>query len=608
MANALLEAALSYASRGWKVFPLQVGGKFPLIPKSEGGRGFLDATTDEGQIRSWWEREPRANIGIATGPDSNLVVLDFDNKNGGLGSYTKLCEEHGDFVTLGVHTGGGGLHFYYAYPQGFVVRNKQGLFPGTDIRASGGYICAPPSLHESGEEYRWLADELSVPLVAALPMWLEQLVIDTVKPSSAPVSSVTLPEGQRGDLAKATLKFILFGAEPGTWHAQLFKAAMDLKQQGYEYEEALEKLESSGHVMDESHDVPLLLDVWANREPRHPPRMAPTGSAQPEQLSERFPEAPLSNGTHPGALGADTQLVSLNVPVISYLDDMFRALSDPNKVKGIATGVEGIDGLLGGGKRFGELTVTMATAKTGKSSLYAFLIHQLLQRGESVGYASREMRPDSEVIPNLLSIEHSESVLDLAIKGKLSDAHKKKYKESVAKWPLHFASGYGPFPLESFRRWTHELRAQGVKWFFIDHLHYCLAEEDDWGESVSLVRALKTLTIENDIHIDLIVQPTKVQEGMRLGLNSLKGGSGIGQALDNLFFLEHTGTANVRELTLDRARFPLANPGKIFLQYDKGTRRFIEVEPQQAPEPPPQGAGPQGPRPNNTFSRYQLDG
>ncbi len=60
-----LDEALAYAKRGWAVFPLRPSSKFPLIPKDEGGRGCLDATTDEQQIRAWWTRQPDANIGLA---------------------------------------------------------------------------------------------------------------------------------------------------------------------------------------------------------------------------------------------------------------------------------------------------------------------------------------------------------------------------------------------------------------------------------------------------------------------------------------------------------------------------------------------------------------
>lgn len=75
-----LEAALGYARRGIRVFPLVPNRKIPLIPKSRGGNGLLDATTDVGQIQAWWTACPDANIGIATGVGSGVAVLDLDVK------------------------------------------------------------------------------------------------------------------------------------------------------------------------------------------------------------------------------------------------------------------------------------------------------------------------------------------------------------------------------------------------------------------------------------------------------------------------------------------------------------------------------------------------
>ena len=81
MPNDLLEAALQYAARGWHAFPLRPRSKMPAIAKKDGGRGFLDATTDPATIEAWWGRWPAANIGLATGA-SGLVVLDPDGPEG----------------------------------------------------------------------------------------------------------------------------------------------------------------------------------------------------------------------------------------------------------------------------------------------------------------------------------------------------------------------------------------------------------------------------------------------------------------------------------------------------------------------------------------------
>ena len=79
-----LEYALSYAKRGWHVFPLAPGTKVPL----KGSRGLYDATIDESQITKWWTENPDYNIGIRTGKISNLTVIDFDTEE----AAQKICD------------------------------------------------------------------------------------------------------------------------------------------------------------------------------------------------------------------------------------------------------------------------------------------------------------------------------------------------------------------------------------------------------------------------------------------------------------------------------------------------------------------------------------
>jgi hypothetical protein len=84
-----LDYALRCAARGWAVFPLHwvedgncscpklqcpKAGKHPLTK-----HGVTEATTDKAQIRAWWQQHPEANIGIATGAQSGLIVLDVDH-------------------------------------------------------------------------------------------------------------------------------------------------------------------------------------------------------------------------------------------------------------------------------------------------------------------------------------------------------------------------------------------------------------------------------------------------------------------------------------------------------------------------------------------------
>ncbi len=179
------EAALGYAHRGWRVFPLhgivngactcgrpECGsqGKHPLVR-----RGLYEATTDAAQIDRWWRRWRSANVGIATGADSGIVVIDIDlpAANVSLGALL----EKGLPTTLTGLTGGGGVHLVYASrdPElGNSAGRLPGLddeLPGIDLRGNGGYIVAAPSVHRSGSCYQWL--EANVPTTGA-PPWLKR--------------------------------------------------------------------------------------------------------------------------------------------------------------------------------------------------------------------------------------------------------------------------------------------------------------------------------------------------------------------------------------------------------------------------------------------------
>jgi putative DNA primase/helicase len=137
-----LDAALGYSLLGWRIIPLHsfVDGcctceqatcgspaKHPLT-----ANGVHDATTDEKIIRRWWaETQGIANVGIATGADSGLVVLDVDAKSGGQQSLANLEQTHGRLpLTPTASTGGGGAHYYFRCPKGTSVGNRRRLCRG----------------------------------------------------------------------------------------------------------------------------------------------------------------------------------------------------------------------------------------------------------------------------------------------------------------------------------------------------------------------------------------------------------------------------------------------------------------------------------------------
>jgi putative DNA primase/helicase len=190
--NELLDAALSYARRGWAVFPCRPRGKTPLTP-----HGCKDATTDPATIRAWWARWPNANIAIATGA-SGLVVVDVDGE-AGRASWQALRREYNIPADIPQAKTGKGTHYYFSAPPGLILRPVVGFRPGLDLRAGESYVIAPPSVHPSGARYEW-ADFLS-PADAPpppLPPGLAALLAERTTPrGKAEPLPDRIPQGQR---------------------------------------------------------------------------------------------------------------------------------------------------------------------------------------------------------------------------------------------------------------------------------------------------------------------------------------------------------------------------------------------------------------------------
>src|SRR5688572_24924779 len=79
----MIDAAVRYARRGLPVFPCIPGAKIPLTE-----HGCNDASSSLDQVREWWAEYPDANIGMACG-EKSFVVLDYDVKNGKRGRETR---------------------------------------------------------------------------------------------------------------------------------------------------------------------------------------------------------------------------------------------------------------------------------------------------------------------------------------------------------------------------------------------------------------------------------------------------------------------------------------------------------------------------------------
>ncbi len=170
-----LDWALEHAANGFKVFPLEHGGKIPAITNWED-----KASSDPERIKKWWTcpvtgMEQSFNVGIATGP-SNVVVFDLDRKDGidGVSEFKEMMDVMGEPIDAPIaKTPSGGRHVIYrARVNGVRVRNSASkIAEGIDVRGDGGLIVAPGSVTRKGA-YAWSKSAAVVDALPEVPDWL----------------------------------------------------------------------------------------------------------------------------------------------------------------------------------------------------------------------------------------------------------------------------------------------------------------------------------------------------------------------------------------------------------------------------------------------------
>lgn len=241
--NEFLKAALEYAAAGFRVLPLKEGGKAPetrLVANA-----VKNATTDIEQIKSWWAKFPKANIGIAGGEVKGkdgvyLTVVDLDNKpEKQVSGFKTLYEwqKENDVLpfTLRVKTGGGGWHYYYftTEPKG----NHTGIIEsnsGVDVRSEGGYVVALPSVHKSGKHYEWESG-FDISKIADGGAVLDKLLIKCeTKESTTPlIEQAAQPLKITGDITDTIAAKLGLDFSEGGRNEAIHKLASSLQARGY---------------------------------------------------------------------------------------------------------------------------------------------------------------------------------------------------------------------------------------------------------------------------------------------------------------------------------------------------------------------------------------
>jgi hypothetical protein len=162
--------ARSYAELGWRVFPVEHGGKKPLY------RGWQrEATTDPEQIDHWWHEgwsDDTPNIGVICG--EIFDAWDIEKEHLTAFGVHALQYQHDVLLTPIARTGGGGTHIL-TQPSGvdatrFLYLN--GIHIG-ELKSTGGFIVVCPSITQ--DQYTWVRAPEKMTLAPAPPYLLALL-------------------------------------------------------------------------------------------------------------------------------------------------------------------------------------------------------------------------------------------------------------------------------------------------------------------------------------------------------------------------------------------------------------------------------------------------
>jgi hypothetical protein len=245
--DKVLNTALLLLKKGFSVIPLfTVNDGVCACGKPECDRkgkhspakwkSYQKTKASEDQVRKWFNQSSN-NIGIVTGKISGFLVMDVDVPEG--------MESLGDRdvpSTVIAETGGGGYHYYFKYPEGREIKSRIKILPDVDIRAEGGYVVAPPSLHESGNHYKWKDGASPGEVEFALPPdWLLELL----KPKEKRRADQCYAPVFRGNLLPCAQSFIMRGTNEGTRDSCLFTLAKHCHSAGIDEEEAILRLEQA---------------------------------------------------------------------------------------------------------------------------------------------------------------------------------------------------------------------------------------------------------------------------------------------------------------------------------------------------------------------------
>jgi len=136
-------------------------------------KAWRDARASAGEVKAWWEKWPRAGVGLVMGGEARIVAVVVEGERG-RESLSGLEEAHGALPRTLVSRAGkdGGEVRVFVAPLHFdlaAMRNGAGrISPEVEVRADGGFVVVAPTVERGGSVYAW-GERVAV---AELPGWV----------------------------------------------------------------------------------------------------------------------------------------------------------------------------------------------------------------------------------------------------------------------------------------------------------------------------------------------------------------------------------------------------------------------------------------------------
>lgn len=211
-------------------------------------------------VRDWWGWRPMDYAGVVTGPESSVIVVDIDPRNGGAESLRRLEDRCGPLGEPTVDTPSGGWHYHFEYTTvgGLDIATRpldEDAYPGIDIKAWGGFVGAPGAVTERGE---YAVRNPSAPLLRApLPPGL----VDLLPVRNQPRESDWQPGAE------------VYDSSPANWIEQLVADAAFVRwgsQEEY-LRNAVWRMRQSGRPPEEMQEVGCrIIAQFASQPGREP--------------------------------------------------------------------------------------------------------------------------------------------------------------------------------------------------------------------------------------------------------------------------------------------------------------------------------------------------